>query len=142
MKNSTTQANVRSGPRGDAATVGNSGSVVLALPLSFLSTAATADLGITLPTGAIPLGFQHDGGATGGASPTFDMGTAATSDLFIAEGDADLAAHVGLNGAGANVAMTAPTAIYAGVGASAPTGGTITGMFLYIMEDAELGLNE
>ena len=141
MKNSTTQANVRSGPRGDAATVGNTGSMLMALPISFLSTAATADSGITLPTGAIPLGFQHDGGATGGTNPTFDMGTSATSDLFIAEGDADLAAHVGLNGAGANVAMTVPTAVYIGVGASAPTGGTITGMLLYVMDDSTAGLN-
>ena len=93
MKNSTTQANVRSGPKSSAGTLGHAGSMVIALPISFDPTAASADTGINLPTGAIPLGFQHDGGATGGASPTFDMGTSATADLFVAEGDADAAAQ-------------------------------------------------
>ena len=141
IKNSTTQANIRSGPRSSAGALGHAGSAILALPITLDPAAATASVSINLPIGAIPLGFQHDGGATGGTSPTFDMGTSASSAIFINEGVADTAGFVGVNGTGANTALTAVTTIYAGVGASAATGGSITGMFLYVMDDASTGLN-
>ncbi len=142
MINSTTQANVRSGPKSLAGLLGHAGSMLMALPVTLVPAAASASVSITLPSGAIPLGFQHDGGATGGTNPTFDMGTAASSAIFINEGVADAAGFVGVNGTGANVALTTATTIYAGVGASAATGGSITGMFLYVMTDDTIGLNE
>jgi len=142
MKNSTTQANVRSGPKSSAGLLGHAGSMIMGLPVTLVPTAASASVSITLPEGAIPLGFQHDGGTTGGTNPTFDMGTAASSALFINEGAADAAGFVGVNGTGANTALTVATILYAGVGASAGTGGSIKGIFMYIMDDSKIGLNE
>lgn len=139
MATNTFQAVVRSGPKGHGV---NAGSVVLALPISFDPTAASADSGIVIPKGAIVLGFQHDGGATGGTNPTFDIGTSSDADAFINEGDADAAGYVAVNGAEANTAVSEDTAVYVGVGASAATGGTVAGMLLYVREDSTSGVNE
>ena len=98
-KNSTTQAVIRSGPKSSAGALGHAGSVILGLPVSFDPTAVSADTGITLPEGSIVIGFQHDGGATGGTNPTFDMGISGDGDAYINEGDADAAGFVAVNGA-------------------------------------------
>jgi len=88
-----------------------------------------------LPQGARPIGIQSLGGATGGASPTMDIGASANPaiaalatadpDYFHNELDADTAgAIIALTGVGANIVALAPVQITAGVGASAATGGT------------------
>lgn len=142
MKNSTTQANVRSGPKCSSGSLGHTGSMILTLPISFDPTAASADTGINLPADALVFGFLHDGGATGGISPTFDIGISGISDYFSDEVAADAAGFAAANSTGAMVATTEPTSIYAGVGDSAATGGTITGLLVYVMVDSEAGLNE
>ena len=141
-KNSTTQAVIRSGPKSSAGSLGHAGSAILGLPVSLNPAAASASTGMVIPEGCIVLGFQHDGGATGGTNPTFDMGTSGDPDGYINEGDADASGFVAVNGALANTATTAPTTIYAGVGSSAATGGTISGYLLYVRVDSTGGLNE
>lgn len=141
IKNSTTQANIRSGPKSAAGALGHTGSVVLGLPISFNPAAAAADTGINLPEGAIVLGFTADGGATGGTSPTYIIGTSGDTNAYITGGSADAAGYTGVDGVNANVPTTAATPIYAGVGASAATGGTVTGILSYIMNDSQAGLN-
>jgi len=139
---STTQAVIRSGPKGQAATVGMSGSVVLAVPLSFDPTqAAIADDLVVIPEGCIILGFQHDGGATGGASPTVIVGISGDTNAYIDEAPADAAGYAAANGANANTATVAATPIHVGVGASAGTGGTISGVLMYMRVDDKLSIN-
>ena len=140
MGNSTFSGVVRSGPKGDA----YAGSVALVAEISFDPTAASASTGVTLPSGAIITDVVPDGGATGGASPTIDIGTSGTSDAYVAEGDADgrtSALAAGTLGAGAGVALTADTLVYAGVGASAATGGTVTAKIMYYRQDSTTGVN-
>jgi len=141
-KNSTTQANIRSGPKSTAGASGHTGSVVLALPISFDPAAAAADTGINLPASCIVVGFAHDGGGTGGTNPTLIVGTSADTNGYITAAAADAAGLAGIDGALANTATTAATAIYAGVGTSAATGGTVTGNILYKFVDSASGLNE
>lgn len=98
---------------------------------TFDPTAAVADTTIVLPKGAVLMGIFLDGGATGGASPTVDVGTSADTDGYLNEADADGAAfyNIGSTEAGALWDMaveTTDTTIQAGVGASAATGGTVT----------------
>lgn len=111
---------------------------VQAFEIDFDPTAASADSGYTLPKGAIPLGVHSMGGATGGTNPTVDVGTSGDGDGFANELDAD---GVAFNGSGAltGVELTADTAIYVGVGASAATGGTTKIIFNYIMADDAVG---
>ena len=106
------------------------------IQFSFDPTAATASVSKTLPKGAIPLFVQNiDGGATGGTNPTVDVGTSGDPDGFANELDAD--ANTGLTNTGAliGVELTADTIIFAGVGASAATGGTVLAAVYYIMAD-------
>lgn len=108
------------------------GTPVLALRASFDPTSAPQlSLG-TLPKGAIPLGVDSLGGATGGTNPTVDIGTAADNDGLANELDAD---GVAFNGTGAltGVELTTNTEIFGKVGASAATGGTTTVVVKYIM---------
>lgn len=105
-----------------------------ALRVSFDPTAASADTGAVLPKGAIPLGVDSLGGGTGGASPTVDVGTSVDPDGFADELAAD-AVQLGDTGALTGVELTADTPVYAGVGASAATGGTTTVVIHYIMAD-------
>lgn len=110
--------------------------LVACLVFSFDPTAASAGTGTILPKGAIPLYVQNlDGGATGGTDPTVDIGTAADSDGFAAELDADARGAPAATGALLGVTLTADTEVYAGVGASAGTGGTVTAAIYYVMED-------
>ena len=141
-KTSTTQAVIRSGPKGEVADVGSTVAVVLCVPVAFDPTqVAIADDIIVLPKGVKVLGFQHDGGATGGASPTFIMGVTGDTNAYIVEGDADLAGYVAANGANTDVATTAVTELFVGVGTSAATGGTISGVLMYMRVDDDLSIN-
>lgn len=100
-------------------------------------TAASAGTGKYLPKGAIPMGVQNiDGGATGGTNPTVDVGTSGDADGFANELDADgVTDIVSTTGALIGTELTVDTEIYAGVGASAATGGTVTLIVYYIMAD-------
>lgn len=102
--------------------------------LSFDPTQASASLGITLPKGAIVFPIQGLGGATGGTNPTVDIGTSGDGDAFAAEQDADATFSNGV-GASTGVELTEDTEVFGGVGASAATGGTFTGLLQYVMAD-------
>lgn len=108
---------------------------VLVAKASFDPTSATQIELFTLPAGAIPLGIQSLGGATGGASPTVDIGTAGTTDGFGNEVDADTLTLTYATGSLTGTALTADTKVYGKVGASAATGGTTTILFNYIFND-------
>lgn len=100
------------------------------------ATAASAGTGKFLPKGARPIGVQNlDGGATGGTNPTVDIGTAADDDGFAAEMDADDVTAIVATGALLGTELTADTEVYAGVGASAATGGSVSFAVYYIMAD-------
>lgn len=107
-----------------------------AIKFEFDPTAASAATGKFLPKGGIPLFVQNmDGGATGGSSPTVDIGTEDNSDGFAAELDADAVSGLTNTGDLLGTELTDDTEIYAGVGASAGTGGTVTAIVYYIMAD-------
>ena len=90
-----------------------------------------------LPEGAVPVSFMTIGGATGGTNPTVDIGSSADDDGFFNEVDCDTKGS--LKGAdGALVVaggISAATTVTGKVGASAATGGTITGVFTYTVVD-------
>ena len=107
-----------------------------AITFSFDPTAASADTGKVLPAGCVPIAVLNVvPGATGGTNPTVNIGTLADPDGFGSGVDAD--GYTGLNYTGAllGVPLTVNTPIYAGVGASAATGGTVVGAVLYAMAD-------
>ena len=91
-----------------------------------------------LPEGAVPVSFMTIGGATGGTNPTVDIGSSADDDGFFNEVDCDTKGS--LKGAdGALVVaggISAATTVTGKVGASAATGGTITGVFTYTVVDS------
>lgn len=108
-----------------------------ALQFSLDPTAASASVSKTLPVGAIPVAVQNmDGGATGGTNPTIDVGTSGDPDGFANELDADGVTSLVSTGALLGVELTAETEIYAGVGASAATGGTVKVAVYYLMSDS------
>lgn len=98
-----------------------------------IGTSATTGAFFTLPVGAIPLHLLTLGGATGGTNPTVDIGSLATADGFFNEADADTKGT--LNGANGSLVtgtgLAAQTQVYGKVGASAASGGTFTGVFVY-----------
>ena len=148
MATTTFQGIVRS--NGGAGKGNSTPSVVtLSEVISFDPTAATATnvrIGTSsssgetfvLPVGAVPVSFMTIGGATGGTNPTVDIGTSADDDGFFNEVDADTKGS--LKGAdGALVVaggISAATTVTGKVGASAATGGTITGVFTYTVVDS------
>lgn len=101
---------------------------------SFDPTSASQVELFTLPAGAIPLWAVSYGGATGGTNPTVDLGTTGDDDGIANELDADGGAAA-YGGALLNAQLTADTAIYGKVGASAATGGTTSVGVAYIMAD-------
>lgn len=108
------------------------------LRFSFDPTSSTQILLGTLPKGAVVVDVLSYGGATGGTNPTVDIGTSGTTDAYANELKANIAsAAVAANtiGTGANTQLTAATAVYGKVGASAATGGTTKGAIIYIIED-------
>ena len=100
-----------------------------------IGTSATAGAYFTLPAGAVPLYLLTIGGATGGTNPTVDIGSSGTPDGFFNEADADTKGTI--NGASGSLVvgtgLTAQTQVYGKVGASAASGGTFTGVFVYTM---------
>lgn len=99
-------------------------------------TAASAGMGVYLPKGARVIGVQNlSGGATGGTNPTIDVGTSADADGFADELDADAVTVISGTGAQIGDELTADTEVYAGVGGSAATGGSVAVAVYYIMAD-------
>lgn len=105
-----------------------------AIKISFDPTQVSADTGKVYPKGAIPLFAISFGGATGGTNPTVDIGTLAASDAFTQELPAD-AYSAPVPGTTSGVELTVDTPIFAGVGASAATGGTVTAIVVFTMSD-------
>ena len=120
---------------GSAGKSGTPSPFICAVQFSFDPTAATASTGKTLPKGAIPIYVQSYGGATGGTNPTVDLGTAGASNGFGNEVDADDVSALIVGGSLNGVELTVDTLIFAGVGASAATGGTTTATVYYVMAD-------
>lgn len=125
---------------GGAQTGATSAGAIYALRFSFDPTSASQVLLGTLPVGAIPLDVIGYGGATGGTNPTVDIGTVADDDGYANELDADAAGSsavgAGTIGALKNARITAETAVYGKVGASAATGGTFAGALLFTVTDS------
>ena len=102
-----------------------------------IGTSSSSGETFVLPEGAVPVSFMTIGGATGGTNPTVDIGSSADDDGFFNEVDADTKGS--LKGAdGALVVaggISAATTVTGKVGASAATGGTVTGVFTYTVVD-------
>lgn len=154
MATSTTQSIMRSGG-GDTTKTAYAGTVVMAAdfyiadPTAANTTAvqksSTDTSAVILPAGAVVKEIQVNAAATGGSSPTFDLGwigytdtSAVDVDGLIAEGDADVGKSV-FNYAtatagddlGVQMSTSQMVKITGGVGASAPTGGAISGVLFY-----------
>lgn len=108
---------------------------IAGLKFAFSPTQSSATVSKVLPKGAIPIGVRSFGGATGGTLPTVDVGTSGDSDGFANELDADTLTGETTTGALLGTELTADTIVFAGVGASAATGGTTTVILEYIMAD-------
>lgn len=102
-----------------------------------VGTSATTGPTFVAPAGFVPMSLLTIGGATGGASPTVDIGTAATPDGFFNEADADTKGT--LKGADGSLVVgggiAAPVTVTGRVGASAATGGTFVGVLTYAIAD-------
>lgn len=124
---------------GGGATDATKASAICALRFSFDPTSSTQVLLGTLPKGAVVIDVLGFGGTTGGTNPTVDIGTGADDDGYANELDADAtgtsATSGGKLGALINTQVTADTAVYGKVGASAGTGGTFKGAILFVVED-------
>lgn len=149
MATSTTQSIWRSGG-GDTTKTAYAGSMLMVADFTFSPTAASANVltgtngfPIILPVGAIVIFVATNGGATGGTSPTVDMGftlytTGTASPAALAnEVPANSKQFVNWSsataGASLGAVMSATEMVYltGGVGASAASGGTITGRIEY-----------
>lgn len=152
MASSTTQAVWRSGG-GDTTKTAYAGSMLMVANFYFSATAAantavqrssTDSRTVILPAGAVIVEIQANGAGTGGTNPTFDMGftlyTTGTNSpaTLINEGDADAGKQVftwasGTAGAsmGAVMSATEMVTISGSVGASAATGGNVSGRITY-----------
>ena len=107
------------------------------LTFSFDPTQVSASVGKTLPAGAIPI-YSNTvvAGATGGVNPTVNIGTQADPDGFAIDLDADGNPLVQqTTGALLGSPLTADTVVFAGVGSSAATGGTVAAAIAYVMAD-------
>lgn len=108
------------------------------LPASFNPTSSSQVLLGYLPPGAIVTDVVSWGGSTGGTNPTVDIGTSGDNDGFANELVSDgvsSAVAAGTSGALAGTTLSARTAVYGKVGASAATGGTTTVHVHYIVVD-------
>jgi len=103
-----------------------------------IGTSSSSGETFVLPVGAVPVSFMTIGGATGGTNPTVDIGTSADDDGFFNEVDADTKGT--LKGADGALVVAGGTTVISTVtgkvGASAATGGTITGVFTYTVVDS------
>jgi len=154
MATSTTQSVWRS-LGGDTTKTAYAGSMVMIADFYFDPTAANTTAvqksasdtsAVILPIGAVVVEVHVNAAGTGGSSPTYDLGWVGYSDSsaldvdgLVAEGDADSGKQV-INWATATVpgddlgvAMSTSqmVKVTGGVGASAATGGSISGKLIY-----------
>lgn len=153
MATSTTQSVWRSFG-GDTTKTAYAGSMLMAADFYFDPTAAagnkvqkssTDTSYVILPTGAVIFEIQVNAAGTGGTNPTFDMGfttytsgTASNASL-LNEADADAGKQVmnwataTVPGASLGAVMSSTDMVYitGSVGASAATGGSVSGRLLY-----------
>ncbi len=134
----STFSKIRVGKKGASAGVPK-----LIAEITFDPSIVPVDTGFTLPVGAVILGATAVGSATGGSTPTMDIGLLGNLDGIVAEGDADAGTAVtGVGTAILAAPLTANTAVWAGKGASAATGGTAIVYIEYYIKDALLGVNQ
>lgn len=113
---------------------------------------ASGGVPVILPAGAVIVQINANGAATGGTDPTFDMGFTlystgtATADGLINEGDANAGKQVfdwasATAGTSLSGVMSATEMVYitGRKGASAATGGNVSGQILYYVTDPLLG---
>ena len=160
MANTTFLSNVRSNG-GDNTRETYAGSVCLQAQFYFLPTAAqgtdvqvsaTDTRKVVLPKNAIVTGITFNGDATGGATPTIDMGYTdfdggtnfVNVDGLLNEADADAGTVVtvwggdstaGVDLGNVDLPATERIKIVGGQGSSAAAGGTITGILHYYVKD-------
>jgi len=142
MGKSTFQGVLRSSG-GDTTKTVNPAVVQMVVPFTFDPTAANTtavDISSTdggdviLPANAVVTEIVANAAATGGTNPTFDMGWIGVSDTSAL--DVDYATATAGNDLGVAMSATQPVKITGGVGASAGTGGTISGYIKYHVIDS------
>lgn len=161
MAVSTTQSIWRSGG-GDQTRTAYCGTGLMVAQFYFDPTAAAGNkvqvsssntAKVILPAGAVVVQINANAAATGGTTPTFDMGytlyTSGTSTPagLLNEADADIGKQVftwataTVPGAALGGVMSATEMVYitGNVGGSAATGGAISGQILYYVTDPYLG---
>lgn len=154
QKTSTTTSIWRSGG-GDSTKTSYAGSMLMVADFYFAADAAAETAvqrasndtrPVILPIGAVVVEIQVNAAGTGGSSPTYDMGWEGYSDSsvkdadgLVAEGDADsgkqvitwATATVPGDDLGVAMSTTQMVKITGSQGASAATGGNISGRLLY-----------
>lgn len=158
MAVSTTQSIWRSGG-GDQTRTAYCGSGMMVAEFFFSATQASGNVlnasggqAVILPAGAVILQVNANGAGTGGTNPTFDLGFTlystgtASPQALLNEADADAGKQVftwasGAAGASLNAVMSATEMVYitGRAGASAATGGNISGEIIYYVTDPYLG---
>ena len=158
MAVSTTQSIWRSGG-GDNTRTAYCGTGLMVAEFYFDATQASGNVlnaaggkAVILPAGAVILQINANAAATGGTNPTFDMGFTlystgtASPQAILNESDADAGKQVfnwasATAGASLNAIMSATEMVYitGRAGASAATGGNISGEILYYVTDPFLG---
>ena len=161
MALSTTQALWRSGG-GDQTRTAYCGTPIMAAQFYFDPTAAagnkvqvssTNTAKVILPAGAVIVQINANAAGTGGTNPTFDMGFTlytsgtASNAALLNEADADAGKQVftwataTVPGASLGAVMSATEMVYitGNVGASAATGGSVSGQILYYVTDPFIG---
>ena len=149
----TTYGGILRAQAGGDSRIAYCGSALLVADFFFSATAnaasalaqrsATDTRSVVLPPGAVVVEVQTNGASTGGTTPTFDLGTRTvaggvnTQASLINEGTSNAKAAFTFAAAqagpslGVALASTDHHALIAGAGASAPTGGSVSGRVLY-----------
>jgi len=161
MAVSTTQSIWRSGG-GDQTRTAYCGTGLMVAQFYFDPTAAAGNKRVSstsgapyviLPAGAVIVQINANAAATGGTDPTFDMGFTlytsgtASNAALLNEADADVGKQVftwataTVPGASLGAVMSATEMVYitGNVGASAATGGSVSGQILYYVTDPFIG---
>jgi hypothetical protein len=160
MALSTTQSIWRSGG-GDNTRTAYCGTGVMVAEFYFLATQASGNAKVSsaanaanviLPANAVILQINVNAAGTGGTTPTFDMGFTlyttgtASPQALLNESDADVGKQVldwasATAGTSLNAVMSATELVYitGRAGASAATGGNISGEIIYYVTDPLLG---
>ena len=159
MAVSTTQSIWRSGG-GDQTRTAYCGTGLMVAEFYFSATQTSGNVlnqsggtAVILPAGAVIVQINANAAGTGGTNPTFDMGFTlyggagtATPAGLLDEADADVGKQVfnwasATAGASMNAAMSSTQMVYitGRAGASAATGGSISGDIIYYVNDPLVG---